>query len=281
MPSTLVFFHAHPDDEALLTAGTMAKAAADGHRVVLVVATAGEVGEAAEVYRGGDLGTTRLAELQRSASVLGVARLEVLGYGDSGSGDADAEASGLSGAGGPAAFAAVEVDEAAGRLAALLVEEGAQVLTTYDANGGYGHPDHLQVHAVGARAAALAGTPRVLEATINRDLMSMGVELARSLGYEIPETFAPTSFDGWFTPGDEITHAIDVSAHLAAKRASMEAHASQATSGDGSTRTLAAFLALPDEYFAMAFGTEWYRDPAAPAGAGIDDVLAGLEESTS
>ncbi len=279
MPSTLVFFHAHPDDEALLTAGTMAKAAADGHRVVLVVATAGEVGEAAEVYRGGDLGMTRLVELQRSAALLGVARLEVLGYGDSGSGGVDAETA--SGAAGPTPFAAVEVEEAAGRLAALLVEEDAQVLTTYDANGGYGHPDHLQVHAVGARAAVLAGTPRLLEATINRDLMSMGVELARSLGYEIPETFAPASFDGWFTPGDEITHAIDVSAHLAAKRASMEAHASQATSGDGSTRTLAAFLALPDEYFAMAFGTEWYRDPVAPAGAGVDDVLAGLEEPTA
>ena len=85
MPHTVVFFHAHPDDEALLTSGTMAKLAAQGHRVVLVVATAGEGGLAADHLRGdGQLGMRRRAELGASAAAVGVRRLELLGYADSG-----------------------------------------------------------------------------------------------------------------------------------------------------------------------------------------------------
>jgi LmbE family N-acetylglucosaminyl deacetylase len=279
MVHTLVTFHAHPDDESLLTAGVMAKAAAEGHRVVLVVATAGEVGEAAATYRDGDredLGTTRRAELARSAAILGVARVVELGYRDSGSAPGGvAPAVGADGT-----FAAASVDEAAERLAAILREEHADVLTTYDPNGGYGHPDHLQVHAVGQRAAALANTPVVLEATINRDLMTMGVQLAGSLGYEVPDDFRPATFDAWFMPASELTHAVDVRAFLAQKRASMAAHESQSTtSGDG-TRSIAVFLSLPDEYFAMAFGTEWFiergRAPGVADGQAITDVFATL-----
>jgi LmbE family N-acetylglucosaminyl deacetylase len=85
VPHTVIFFHAHPDDEALLTSGTMAKLAAQGHRVVLVVATAGEAGLSSEEFRtDGQLGDRRVDELQRSADALGVSRLEVLGYADSG-----------------------------------------------------------------------------------------------------------------------------------------------------------------------------------------------------
>ena len=87
MTHTLIAFHAHPDDEALLTAGTMARAAAEGHRVVLVVATDGDLGLAASTYAGdGHLGERRLAELRASADHLGVARVEHLGYADSGLG---------------------------------------------------------------------------------------------------------------------------------------------------------------------------------------------------
>lgn len=274
MPFTLVTFHAHPDDESLLTAGTMARAVAEGHRVVLVVATAGEVGDAAEAYKGdsGDLGAARRAELARSAELLGVHRVELLGYRDSG---LDGSAPGP--ADGPEAFARADVDAAAARLAAILIEEGADVLTTYDRNGGYGHADHLQVHRVGARAAELAGTPVVLEATINRDLMQMGVELAGQLGYEVPDTFSPDTFEQWFLPGDEITHAVDVNAYLGQKRASMEAHASQSTSAEGGERSIGRFLALPDEYFALAFGTEWFVEVGRPVTEPkVDDVFATL-----
>ena len=120
MPYTLVAFHAHPDDEALLSAGTLARAAAEGHRVVLVVATAGEAGLVAGGRTGPVLASRRLAELERSAQALGCARVEVLGYADSG----------LHGeAGGAAAFCRADVEEAATRLATLLQEESADVLT--------------------------------------------------------------------------------------------------------------------------------------------------------
>lgn len=280
MAHTLVTFHAHPDDESLLTAGVMAKAASEGHRVVLVVATAGEVGDAADDYLGGDgrtdVGATRRRELERSAEILGVHRIVHLGYRDSGSGPDSIARSVAAAAGAPPRFVDVAVDDAAEAVAAVLREEGADVLTVYDPNGGYGHPDHVHLHAVGHRAAELAGTPVVLEATINRDLMTMGVELATSLGYEVPDTFRPDSFDSWFLPADELTHAVDVTAFIGAKRASMAAHESQSTSSTDGTRSLAQFLSLPDEYFTMAFGTEWFVDRRRPSGIAADDIFAGL-----
>src|SRR5690349_3047296 len=161
MARTCVFFHAHPDDEALLTAGTMAMLAAQGHRVVLVVATLGESGLAADAARG-HLAEVRRAELAASARTLGCARIVSLGYADSGW----EWPLGRPPGGGPdGAFADADVEGAARRLAATLREERADLLTTYDPAGGYGHPDHVQVHRVGARAAELAGTSVVLQAT--------------------------------------------------------------------------------------------------------------------
>jgi LmbE family N-acetylglucosaminyl deacetylase len=282
MAHTLVCFHAHPDDEALLTAGTVAKAAAAGHRVVLVVATKGEVGEVAGDFlaTGEDLGAHRWAELRRSADILGVARLIWLGYADSGLAGPAAAASDSAteplGAA-PVRFVEADLDEASGRLAEILVEERADVLTTYDPNGGYGHPDHVRVHEVGRAAAELAGTPVVLEATIDRELMRTGVELASSLGFEIPPEFTPDVFLMWYTPAEAITHTVDVAAHLEQKRAAMEAHASQATTADPRrSRTLERFLALPPEYFALAFGTEWFVERGRRPGDPADDVFASL-----
>lgn len=275
VPHTLVTFHAHPDDESLLTAGVMAKAAAEGHRVVLVVATSGEVGTVAGDFlaEGESLGERRRRELDESARALGVDRVVLLGYGDSGH---DAQGSGGPDAATP--FAQAPAAEAVGRLARVLREEQADVLTVYDPNGGYGHPDHLRVHEVGYAAARLAGTPVVLEATINRDLMRMGAELATGLGYELPPQFAPEVFDDWFLPADELTHAVDVSAFLAQKRASMEAHASQATGDAESARSLAVFLSIPEEYFALGFGTEWFVQRGVPVDdPKLTDVFATLE----
>jgi LmbE family N-acetylglucosaminyl deacetylase len=225
-----------------------------------------------------DLASTRWSELERSAELLGVARLEWLGYGDSGDRPADPALPGPGDAGAesPAPFSAADPEEAAARLAAILVEERADVVTTYDPNGGYGHPDHQQVHRVGARAAARAGTPVVVEATINRDLMRMGVDVAASLGYDLPPDFAPESFDHWYTPAEELTHAVDVRAQLSLKRAAMEAHASQSTSADpDSVRSLAVFASLPPEYFELAFGTEWFVDRSRPPGLASTDLFDG------
>src|SRR3954454_14997197 len=129
---TLVAFHAHPDDESLLTGGTLARCAAQGHRVVLVVATSGERGLAQDTA---GLGARRLRELERAAGLLGVSRIVLLGYGDTGFREPAEPASG--------SFCAVPVADAAARVAAVLRDEEADVLTVYDANGGYGHRDHL------------------------------------------------------------------------------------------------------------------------------------------
>jgi len=174
MSSTIVSFHAHPDDEAITVGGTLALAADAGHRVVLVFATRGDLGEVAEGVLEPDeaLGERRAQEARDAAVVLGVARVEFLPYHDSGmAGEPTNDA--------PDAFAAADVEEAAGHLAALLREEQADVLTVYDERGGYGHPDHIQVHVVGRRAAALAGTPRVYAATTSKEhFLGLGELLA-------------------------------------------------------------------------------------------------------
>ncbi len=272
MTHTLVAFHAHPDDEALLTAGTMARAAAEGHRVVLVLATDGGLGLAGAGYSAGSggLGSVRLAEAKASAAALGVARVEWLGYADSGlAGDIPPDT--------PEAvrFLRAPVEEAAERLAAILRTERADVLLGYDANGGYGHRDHLRVHEVARRAAEIARTPRLLEATVPRDTIVRAIRLVSHV-YRFPPEFDPTSFERAYSPREEITHRISVRRYAAAKRAAMRTHASQAT-GDGGDRTLAAFLRIPRPLFDLAFGREWFRDPTLPPGSRVSrDIFEGL-----
>ncbi|MGN7248194.1 PIG-L deacetylase family protein [Janibacter anophelis] len=274
---TLVVFHAHPDDEALLTAGTMARAAAEGHRVVLVVATDGALGLTDETEFGatGDaLAATRSRELAASARVLGVARTIELGHADSGSGPEvwpDPP--------GGRRFVRVPVDEAASALADVLVEEGADVLTTYDPSGGYGHRDHVRVHEVGARAAELArerGLPvRVLWATVPRDLICRAIDLVARV-YRFPPEFDRSSFDRAFSAKADITHRIPVRRYAGAKRAAMRAHASQAADGGGGDRTLGMLVRIPRPIYDLVFGREWFVDPDVPAGTARTDVFEGL-----
>jgi LmbE family N-acetylglucosaminyl deacetylase len=248
MPGTLVVFHAHPDDEAILTAGTMARAAAEGHRVVLVVATRGDHGEVADgVLRAGEsLADRRVEETQAAADTLGVARVEYLGYVDSGM---DGEP--LNHADG--SFWSADLDEAAGRLAAVLEQEAAEVLTIYDERGGYGHPDHVQVHRVGVRAAELAGTPRVYEATIDRDHVRELIRAQREAmepGSEPDDMPDPDEFDVG-VDGERITTVVDVRDYADRKRAAMAAHASQIPEES-------FFLIAEADTFAESFGTEWF-----------------------
>lgn len=266
MSRTLVAFHAHPDDEALLTAGTLAKSAAAGHRVVLVVATDGALGLTSEDFRA-ELGARRLHELQRSAAAMGVARVIHLGYADSGMvGEVPPDP--------PGGRRFVRATGAAALLAGILREEGADVLMSYDAAGGYGHRDHRKVHEVGAEAARLAGTPRVVEATAPREVLARAVRLLSRLR-TLPGDFDPQVYERAFTPRDRITHRIDVRGHIPAKRAAMRAHASQAAADDGADRTLGQFLRVPRPIYDVVFGREWFRDPAH-SGPVSDDIFAGL-----
>jgi LmbE family N-acetylglucosaminyl deacetylase len=263
---TLVSFHAHPDDEALLTGGTLARAAAEGHRVVLVVATAGEAGlTSTAINSAGTLRARRLDELRVSAAALGVARVECFGFSDSGWKD--------SATGDPEAFSALNLTEAASPLVDVLREERADVLTTYDPVGGYGHPDHRQVHAAGAAAAHQAGTPRVLEATIDRDLLRRIVRPASFIPGLLSDADA-RGFAFAYAPRSEITHRVNVRPYLGAKRAAMIAHASQAAADEG-TRTLQLLLRLPPWLFARIVGREWFIDRSTTPGT-RDDIFAGL-----
>ncbi|WAC92990.1 PIG-L deacetylase family protein [Mycobacterium sp. Aquia_213] len=248
--ATLVAFHAHPDDEVVLTGGTLAGAVAAGHRVVLVTATDGRVSDEDD--------DTRLDELRSSASILGVHRVECLGYADSGFGPVcypDPP--------GRVRFARAEVEAAAQQLAAILRDEEAQLLLSYQPNGGYGHRDHVQVHHVGKRAAELAATPRVLEVTMPRELLRRVGNLCRLL--RIPAPYDADTVRTAYAPQATITHRIDVRRFARQKRDAFAAHRSQI--GDGrSARLFGLLMLVPPQVFGLVFSHEWFVDPEAPPG---------------
>ncbi len=267
--ATLACFHAHPDDETIATGGLMAKAKSQGHRVVLVIATKGEHGEIQpDVLADGEaLADRRVREVAAAAEILGVDRVEYLGYVDSGMmGEPENDL--------PGSFWTADLDEATERLAAILRDEAVDVLTVYDAHGGYGHPDHIQVHRVGHLAGAAAGVPRVVEATMDRDALLAGMKEAAERGelpddFEIPEVTDEQPFG---SPGAVITHEVDVTEFLPRKRQALAAHASQV--GPDSF-----FLSMPDEAFAQGFGTECFIDPSSPRAPGAPrhaDLFEGL-----
>jgi LmbE family N-acetylglucosaminyl deacetylase len=264
---TVVSFHAHPDDEALLTAGTLAMAAAEGHRVVIVVATSGESGLADDDPTALELGRRRECELRASATAIGASRVVVLGHPDSGLFPGERAEDGR------VAFADLDPQDVAYELAAVLRDERADVLTTYDAAGGYGHPDHVQVHQVGMLAARMAATPVVLEATVDRELLLRATRLLRRASAVVPMPYLPDLRTA-FTPHHELTHRVDVRAHLQAKVAALRAHASQTDSDEG-LRTLALLLRLPGPVRRRVLGSEWFREVGrVPGSTPLTDIFA-------
>jgi LmbE family N-acetylglucosaminyl deacetylase len=264
--STIVSVHAHPDDEVLLTGGSLARWHAEGHRTVVVIATDGAEGLASSRFGGPtDLATARAAELERACRCLGVDRVVRLGHPDSGSG-------------GPApadSFARRPLLPMAARLAQILRDESADVVTGYDAAGGYGHRDHVQVHRLVMVAAELAETPLVLQATVDRRPLQRALRIVARLP-GTPPTFTPDAFDAAFADPRTLTHRVDVRAYADRKRAALAAHASQATA-DRVDRTLAWSLRLPRPLFRRVFGYEWFVEVGrAPGRPLCDDALATL-----
>jgi LmbE family N-acetylglucosaminyl deacetylase len=263
--ATVAFVHAHPDDEALSTGGSMARASAEGHRVVLVVCTNGELGETPEdLAEGETLVDRRRAETERSAAHLGVHRIAWLGYRDSGMTGWDQNDD-------PRSFLQADLDEAAERLAAVLREEQADVVVLYDWHGIYGHPDHVQVHRVGHRAADRAATPKRFEVTFNRDAARAGMAemVANEPGFEDFDPSGPADDGNPFGSSEaEIDLAVDVSRFLSVKRAAIACHASQVTD-------TGMFLAMSEEVFARAFSTEWYIEPGVGSGLREGWLLEG------
>lgn len=262
---TAVFFHAHPDDEAIATGGTMMLASDAGHRVVLVTATRGEVGDAPHLGDDIDLGAIRELELHAAAEVLGVQRVELLGFRDSGmAGEPSNEH--------PDCFWQADVDEAAARLAAILGEEGADLLTCYDSEGTYGHPDHIQVHRVGVRAAEMAGLDLVFEATVNRDsVLALAAQMSAPDAGELGAAeFEEAEAGRLGVAPSLITHRVDVSSVIERKRRAMLEYPSQITEDS-------FFLRLPDDLFEAAFGVEWFiQHGIEPDGSFAPDILAPL-----
>ncbi|MFE7427380.1 MULTISPECIES: N-acetyl-1-D-myo-inositol-2-amino-2-deoxy-alpha-D-glucopyranoside deacetylase [unclassified Streptomyces] len=288
----LLLVHAHPDDESINNGATMAKYVAEGALVTLVTCTLGEEGEVippALAHLAADrddiLGPHRRGELSAAMKELGVTDHRFLGgpgrYRDSGMMGAEQNDR-------PGSFWSADVDEAAAHLVTVIRSVRPQVLVAYDPDGGYGHPDHIQAHRVAMRAAELAADPAHDPATaphtIAKTYWNRVPRPVVEEGFARLRETAPDAFPGIAAvedlPGvvDEagITTRIDGSAHAAAKRAAMRAHATQIVV-DGDFFALSNGLGQPvltTEYYELVRGV-----PGAPRGEREDDLFAGLPDA--
>ncbi|HTL24881.1 MAG TPA: PIG-L family deacetylase [Mycobacteriales bacterium] len=237
---TVVVVHAHPDDEAIFTGATIRRLADHGARVVLVTATGGELGEPKVPLRGRTVGQLRTAELERAAERLGEARLVLLGRRDSG-------LPGWESGQHPRALVRADLAAVARTLARLVESERAEAVVGYDADGIYGHPDHVAVHLLARHAAALTGVT-AYDATVDRE------HLHFAGAHVLDDAVKPTSRPTYGRVTAEISVAIAATpAELAVKREALLAHASQITPEMLSDR------------FVETYELEWYlrHGPAA------------------
>ncbi|MFF8862482.1 N-acetyl-1-D-myo-inositol-2-amino-2-deoxy-alpha-D-glucopyranoside deacetylase [Streptomyces sp. NPDC015139] len=276
----LLLVHAHPDDESINNGATMARYAAEGAHVTLVTCTLGERGEVIPPelrhLTGPALGAHRRGELAAALRALGVEDGRLLGgagrYGDSGMmGIPDNED--------PGCFWQAGVDEAAGRLAEVILEVRPQVVVTYDDHGGYGHPDHIQAHRVAMRAVDLAAERghRVDRVYWNRVPRSVAEAAFSRLQDELSALPFDKSASVDDVPGvvddERITTTIDGAAHASAKAAAMRAHATQIEVAE-------PYFALSNELAQPLFTTEYYELVRGPAQGAGTDLFGGLEEAS-
>ncbi|MDP9793781.1 LmbE family N-acetylglucosaminyl deacetylase [Catenuloplanes nepalensis] len=269
-PLTLMTVHAHPDDEVTSTGGVLARYAAEGMTTVVVTCTDGRCGDGVDGSKPGDdkhdpeaVVAVRRGELKASCEILKVTHLETLGYHDSGMMGWPSNAA-------PKAFWATPVDEAAARLAELIRRYQPDVVVTYDDNGGYGHPDHIQAHRVTMAAVALVdGPPKVYWSVTPRSVMNdLAVRLEAAGLFDPDEVPADAPPMGW--PDEEITTRVDTGAHADQKFDALSAHASQS---DG-----AFFIGLGRDTFGEMMRTESFLRVQDSTGAPLpeDDLFAGL-----
>ncbi|MHA6764835.1 PIG-L family deacetylase [Streptacidiphilus sp. PAMC 29251] len=264
---TLMAVHAHPDDEVLSTGGVLANAAAEGIRTVLVTCTNGEQGDGPGGIKPGEPGhdeaavrALRLTELAESVGLLGISDVELLGYSDSGMVGWEANAR-------PEAFANIPLDQAADRLAALMERYRPDVVVTYDENGNYGHPDHIQANRITVAAIEKSGIPaKFYHTAISRSGMTSLFAYLRETGADLGD-FEPS--DDFGTPDELITTTVDVSAQVDRKRKALEAHASQ---GDS-----IFMLRMPEAGQQRMFGQESFvrQFSRVPTPEHEDDLFAG------
>jgi N-acetyl-1-D-myo-inositol-2-amino-2-deoxy-alpha-D-glucopyranoside deacetylase len=270
----LLLVHAHPDDESIGTGATIARYAAEGARVTLVTCTLGELGEVIPpelahlaADRENRLGARRITELAAACAALGLADQRFLGgpgrWRDSGM-------MGLKTNDDPGCFWQADVAQAAAELAGVIREVRPQVLVTYDENGFYGHPDHIQAHRVAAEAIHLAAYPGSVPGAGSEGARPW--QVAKFYATAVPRSVAAAAGLPNFVPDEQVTTEIDGRAYLAAKTAALRAHATQiAVNGDR--------FALSDGRWQPISGREFFTLLAGTAGAGPTehDLFAGLD----
>jgi LmbE family N-acetylglucosaminyl deacetylase len=272
-PLTLMAVHAHPDDEATGTGGVLARYAAEGIRTVLVTCTDGRCGDGPGGVKPGDPGhdpaavaLMRRQELESSCGILKVSHLETLDYADSGMmGWPTNEA--------PGSFWQTPVEEGAARLAELMRRYQPDVVVTYDENGFYGHPDHIQANRITMRALAMtAQTPKAYWTTAPRSMMQRFGEVMREFGadWQEPDPAEAAAMAEIGLPDAEITTWVDTSAFGGQKFDALAAHASQGEN--------IFFLKMGQKRFTELMGVETFVRVQDTTGAAVpeNDLFAGL-----
>lgn len=302
-PAGLLLVHAHPDDECFGTGGLIARSIAEGRRVDLVVCTGGEEGEIHDPSLDPEEARPRMreiraAELDCSVAALrgaGPGQLNVhsLGYRDSGMMDSEANAH-------PACFWKADLDEAAGRLVSVIREAQPAVMVTYDANGNYGHPDHINAHRIAVAAMQAAADPsrftdagpaysiaKFYEVAFNRDRWFAVMAEMKERGLKLPWDFdaeadasANTSEsaeeESFGVPEAEITAQVDVAAWSPAKLAAMACHRTQ-------RQDFGWLLEMPDDLASRILSPESFvltRWPYRGVAPGLREasLFEGIEE---
>ena len=248
----------------------MMKAKAHGHRVVLVTATRGEVGEIYNMDEASArprLGEIRSQELKNAAEILGVDRQEFLGYRDSGMVDTPDNKD-------PRSFHQARLEDAAGKLAVLIREERPAVVVTYAEDGVYGHPDHIKAHHVTNAALDVLereglAVKKLYYTAIPRSLMEAFVQ-------QMPEE-ARQAMGGNMriagTPDELVTTQVDVHDYVERKRRAFRAHVSQNDPNSW-------FATMQDQIYELAFGTEYYQLARGKPGSELpeEDLFAGVTD---
>lgn len=276
-PPRLLLVHAHPDDESLWTGGTIARYAARGVQVTVVTCTLGEQGEiippglaALAADEADQLGGYRAGELRSACAALKVTSHRFLGgigrWRDSGMAGDPANKH-------PRAFAQGPADEQAAALREVIAEVRPRVVVTYDAFGGYGHPDHIRAHEITmAAAAASPDVVRVFHSVRSLAEVAAGVTALAGVPGLPFRLVDPGELA--VVPDETITTVVDVGEHLPAKLRALRAHATQVSvwqDGDGHTA-----YALSNGIAQPVLEREHYVLAAGPAAGATTDLFGGL-----
>ena len=254
---SLIFVHAHPDDECILTGATLAKATAVGLRTIVVYGSRGDAGETNADLGGETLGARRVREAEAACADLGVDRVEWLSFDDSGMAGTETTTN-------PNAFSNAEPADVAAMVVDLVDGESVAAVVGYDANGTYGHPDHKQVHHVAHALGRRLSTAWILEATYSREYLARlpGSDGELDLGFAAAEA--------------DLTHFVQGERFFQAKMSALANHLSQIPSDWDADN--------PDvDGFRARFGTEWFIAGPGPDASpeGLEPLVALLEPKAS